>query len=681
MDVKVSIIMPVYNMVEYAKEAIKSILDQSFRDFELIIIDDASTDSLISVVRSSTDDRIIFLQNSVNIGNYPSRNRGIQIARGKYICVMDADDVAYPFKLETQFNYLEKHPDIVGIGSHYLLSINNQIRAIPEKYEDILVALLDNNCFLHSSLMFRAEAINKMEGYNEKYVYSSDYDLMCRMALYGKVENLSESLVIYRIHSSQISQKYGMEQRKYADEIRVNYQLAFVNRYKKQEQSPITISEVSYPDVGKAICLYTYADYSGKAMYMNLADKLLDDIWENVTVQTPVRDLCKLGCGILHLLRNGFVEGDEEEVLEDIDFALFNAIRYQDEENVTDWFIPLHYLRLRANGNLCDLNRINLLRIRQYLIFLLDLLVRDASLDFLSSRDWVKELQEIHKLGVCKEKTRYLLKQPVNEESSTFSITPLKTLETTFLIPLRIDSPERERNLSILLGFLNDVPNSTVLILEADKTPRVERKVFNFPVSYHFIQDSDPVFHRTKYINEMLHLSETEIVGVWDTDIIMPIKQILEAIEEIREGRAVMSFPYDGCFYTLSPEISAQFCKEQSISFLRSKKNSFSKSFGSYSVGGAFLVNKSLYLQAGGENENFYGWGSEDMERVNRMEILGLPVFRSKGPLFHLYHPRKRNSWFANTSAEIQNMKEFLKVSGMGKDELYQYIQSWNICR
>lgn len=97
-----------------------------------------------------------------------------------------------------------------------------------------------------------------------------------------------------------------------------------------------------------------------------------------------------------------------------------------------------------------------------------------------------------------------------------------------------------------------------------------------------------------------------------------------------------------------------------------------------YSVGGAFLVNKDVYLKAGGENEHFYGWGMEDLERVKRMEILGLPVTRAKGALYHLFHFRNENSRFYNETLENESRAEYLTVCSLTKNRLEKYIQTWN---
>ncbi len=99
--------------------------------------------------------------------------------------------------------------------------------------------------------------------------------------------------------------------------------------------------------------------------------------------------------------------------------------------------------------------------------------------------------------------------------------------------------------------------------------------------------------------------------------------------------------------------------------------------YGCNAVGGAFLVHREMYLNCGGENEHFYGWGPEDSERVKRMEILEYIPYRTEGPLYHLYHPRGKNSFFFDEQKELSNRKELLKICSMDKATLLTYIQSW----
>ena len=178
-------------------------------------------------------------------------------------------------------------------------------------------------------------------------------------------------------------------------------------------------------------------------------------------------------------------------------------------------------------------------------------------------------------------------------------------------------------------------------------------------------------------MNQLLREAETELVGIWDTDVILPDEQIDRALQDICEGKAVMSYPYDGRFYLCTPDESTFYRQEGSIDYLLKLEYSNNSNFVSNSVGGAFWVRKDLYLEAGGENEFFYGWGLEDQERIRRLFILGLPVTRVDGSLFHLFHPRNENSQYKNNEAESISRQEFLKVCSMTSRILKQYIQSW----
>ena len=133
----VSVVMPAYNVELYVEEAVRSILNQTFCDFEFIIVDDGSTDRTPEILRSFTDPRIRLLFNEKNEGNYPARNRGCRLARGKYIAVMDADDVALPERLEKQVRFMEGNPDVLACGTAYRLMDRNKIIVQPVKWTEI----------------------------------------------------------------------------------------------------------------------------------------------------------------------------------------------------------------------------------------------------------------------------------------------------------------------------------------------------------------------------------------------------------------------------------------------------------------------------------------------------------------------------------------------------------------
>lgn len=246
------------------------------------------------------------------------------------------------------------------------------------------------------------------------------------------------------------------------------------------------------------------------------------------------------------------------------------------------------------------------------------------------------------------------------------------TTDITILIPARIDCSERKQNLDAVLSFFLQQTHASLIVLEADSEskiilPQTER------LTHVYIKDADPIFHRTRYLNKLMQMAFTDIVGIWDTDVLIPTEQIIASANHITEGN-VMSFPYNGKFIFLNSTKS---------DVARRDFNSFHTNYISgsdpvikHSVGGAFLVNRSKYLEAGGENEAFYGWGSEDIERVKRMEILELPVNRVEGCLYHLHHPRGINSTSQGDEREIKNLKALLNTCRMNKQQMKDYIEN-----
>jgi predicted glycosyltransferase involved in capsule biosynthesis len=160
----------------------------------------------------------------------------------------------------------------------------------------------------------------------------------------------------------------------------------------------------------------------------------------------------------------------------------------------------------------------------------------------------------------------------------------------------------------------------------------------------------------------MISEANTPYVAVFDTDAIAPPEQIMEAVNILRRGEAVMSFPFDGRYYSCDEDISKLFIKIQDIKILIKSQTDLRLMNGYHSVGGAFIVNKDKYLKAGGENEDIRGWGCEDHERVKRMEVLNLIIHYSTGPLFHLWHPRGKNNSFSDQNSRKKNLIELLRT-------------------
>lgn len=244
--------------------------------------------------------------------------------------------------------------------------------------------------------------------------------------------------------------------------------------------------------------------------------------------------------------------------------------------------------------------------------------------------------------------------------------------DVTFLIPIRIDCQERLENLILAVQFLRDYFKTEIIVLEADSQEKV---YLSEDIIKIFREDHDPIFHRTKYINQMTNMASTPYLGIWDADVIGIPSQIDAGINMLRNGEADMVFPYDRYFYAVSDFLKTLFLDNNCrLDIFLQSREYMSYMHGDWSVGGGFLVNKEVYVEAGMENEHFYGWGPEDAERYVRWDTLGYKIKRVDGPLFHLPHPRK--SWFDSDETEFRNRKEFLKVCSMSSQELKAYTEN-----
>lgn len=217
--------------------------------------------------------------------------------------------------------------------------------------------------------------------------------------------------------------------------------------------------------------------------------------------------------------------------------------------------------------------------------------------------------------------------------------------ELTFILPIRIDSMIRLENLLGVLYFLKST-SAKIIIIEASKWNGCEvRKMIPRSRDLRFIHidDNDPVFYRPHFINVALEEVETKIVSVWDADVLVDKRQLLASYEAILSEEYDFSFPYGGLFLNTDDAFREEYLRRHDVRLLLKYKHYFNYLYGRNFVGGGFLINSDKYRSAGGENEKFYGWGPEDLDRVQRWEAHGYKVHRSEGPMFHLCHPRDIN--------------------------------------
>lgn len=200
---KISVIFPVYNGTEYLLDAINSVLTQSYVDFELIIINDGSTDDSVAIIEKLKDPRIRFYQQS-NKGLAATLNRGISLAKGEYIARQDQDDLSFPSRFERQINFLEANQDVGIVGTDAEIWVDNSrtTRLLNHPSQNVLLkfALLFDNHFVHSSVMIRRSVFDRVGCYAEDSSRQppEDYELWSRLMKEYKLANLPEVLVAYR---------------------------------------------------------------------------------------------------------------------------------------------------------------------------------------------------------------------------------------------------------------------------------------------------------------------------------------------------------------------------------------------------------------------------------------------------------------------------------------------------
>jgi glycosyltransferase involved in cell wall biosynthesis len=243
---EVTILLPVYNGEKYLKEAIDSILAQTFTNFEVIIIDDNSNDRSRAITASCQDPRLRTINNEQRAGLTQSLNQGLRMARGRYIARMDADDIAAPERLEKEVRFLDDHPDIAVVGSAISL-INDTGEEIgsytyPQTSGQIRWCMLFFNPVAHPTVMMRKDVINQVGGYNEKIWYVEDYELWCRMTPIAKFWNLKDKLVYHRMHKGKVSIIHAIDQANFTDEVARRY-IASITSEQVDTESIRTIRE------------------------------------------------------------------------------------------------------------------------------------------------------------------------------------------------------------------------------------------------------------------------------------------------------------------------------------------------------------------------------------------------------------------------------------------------------
>ena len=268
---EVTVLMSVYNGERFLVECIDSIVNQTFTNFEFIIINDGSTDGTGAILEryAQVDDRM-YIHHQENLGLIASLNKGCRLARGKYIARMDSDDVSLPDRLKMQVHFLDKNPDIGVVGTDFNMIASDGTVWNPPKFFDVPTEpnfvkwkLYFSCCVCHPSIMVRKTVYSHLSGYRDEFIHAEDYDFFLRAVSYTKISNLPHVLYKLRKHESNVTTIYGDIQQKNAD---------------------IAVQQALYRTRGTSISLDIVKGFRNSSLIIDLEDA--------ITVANLVADLC-----------------------------------------------------------------------------------------------------------------------------------------------------------------------------------------------------------------------------------------------------------------------------------------------------------------------------------------------------------------------------------------------------
>ena len=275
----ISVVMPVYNAEKYLPMAIESILKQSFRDFEFIIIDDGSNDGSSDIIRKyEKEDARIRVFKQKNLGLVKTLNRGIKLSRAKYIARMDADDVSFSDRLKLQYDYLNLHSKVGLIGGQVnFINENGEVvnEILPRPIDDYDIKMISGyrTALAHTAVMYRKSLINKVGQYEADKFLAEDHDLWCRIAKVTELHNLPQIVASYRILQEGVSGNNGKKQNIITEEISKKWRGYYENMKDLYNPACIIWIILRYKKYQKKIPGYTL-----KPFYDELISLLIKDV-------------------------------------------------------------------------------------------------------------------------------------------------------------------------------------------------------------------------------------------------------------------------------------------------------------------------------------------------------------------------------------------------------------------
>lgn len=251
---------------------------------------------------------------------------------------------------------------------------------------------------------------------------------------------------------------------------------------------------------------------------------------------------------------------------------------------------------------------------------------------------------------------------------------PYDLSDVTFMIPLKIDSPDRINNLNIVTTYLRHNFNTKIIIAEQDGTPKVPdilcKTLYDTYIHY---KCAETHFHKTRLVNAMAKHAQTPIVAMYDSDILFTPNQYLTAVNKLRADEVDFIYPFNGKVINIKRNFIPKVLETLSFNFVGSRVTNNK----ALATGGSVFYNRNRFIGGGMMNENFISYGPEDGEQDARFRKLGYRTHRVSLPLYHLDHIRTINSMEDHVHSR-QNWAEIAKIRRLNAHELRQYISTWS---
>lgn len=289
----ISVLMPVYNGEAYLREAIDSILGQTFTDFEFVIINDGSTDATKDIILSYTDPRIHYVENEINLKLIATLNKGIDLCQGKYIARMDADDISVPERLQKQFEFLENHQEVGIIGTWYQTFDDRGKTGICKylpNHDEICFKQLYQIHLSHGTCMIRKKVLDETSiRFDKEYAHAEDYDMFTRLSQVTRLANLQFVGYLVRKHEGEVSVRFANVQQENSNRVRIReFRSLGVDITDEELRVFIQLNHQSYneiqmpkEDVGKLLECIICRNKESKCIDSHFLEARIKDLWFN----------------------------------------------------------------------------------------------------------------------------------------------------------------------------------------------------------------------------------------------------------------------------------------------------------------------------------------------------------------------------------------------------------------